>query len=174
MIVTLRASGGDYGGETATVAVSVDDDDTAGLVVDPSSLTVNEGGTASFDVTLETEPLADVDVSISSGDPGAAAASRSFKFTSSNWNIAQLVTVRGVNDDDAGDESVTIRLIASGGDYTGESATVAVTVTDNDTPALVVDPESLTVAEDGSAAFTVRLATRPTQAVTVTAISSAD
>ena len=171
VIVTLRASGGDYGGETATVAVSVDDDDTTGLVVDPSSLTVNEGVTASFDVTLETEPLADVDVSISSGDPGAAAASRSFKFTSSNWNIAQSVTVRGVNDDDAGDESVTIRLIASGGDYTGETATVAVTVTDNDTPALVVDPESLTVAEDGSAAFTVRLATRPTQAVTVTAFS---
>ena len=169
--VTLAASGADYGGVTATVVVTVTDDETPGLVVDPESLRVNEGGTASFDVELATEPLADVDVTVSSGDPGAASSSGSFKFTRSNWNIAQSVTVRGVSDDDAGDESVTIGLLASGGDYTNETATVAVTVNDNDTPALVVDPESLTVAEDGSAAFTVRLATRPTQTVTVTAFS---
>ena len=169
--VTLAASGADYGGVTATVVVTVTDDETPGLVVDPESLTVAEGGTASFDVELATEPLADVDVIVSSGDPGAASSSGSFKFTRSNWNIAQSVTVRGVSDDDAGDESVTIGLLASGGDYTNETATVTVTVNDNDTPALVVDPESLTVAEDGSAAFTVRLETRPTQTVTVTALS---
>ena len=164
-------SDGDYGRATATVVVTVTDDETPGLVVDPDSLTVSEDGTESFAVKLATEPLADVDVTVSSGDPGAAASSGSFKFTRSNWNIAQPVTVRGVNDDDAGDESVTITLLASGGDYTNETATVEVTVNDNDTPALVVDPESLTVAEDGSAAFTVRLATRPTQTVTVTASS---
>ena len=169
--VTLTVSGTDYGGVTATVVVTVTDDETPGLVVDPESLRVDEGGTASFDVELATEPLADVDVTVSSGDPGAASSSGSFKFTRSNWNIAQSVTVRGVSDDDAGDESVTIGLLASGGYYTNETATVAVTVNDNDTPALVVDPESLTVAEDGSAAFTVRLATRPTQTVTVTAFS---
>ena len=169
--VNVAASGGDYAGATATVVVTVTDDEIAGLVVEPDSLTVSEDGTESFAVKLATEPLADVDVTVSSGDPGAAASSGSFKFTTRNWDIAQPVTVRGVNDDDAGDESVTITLLASGGDYTNETATVAVTVNDNDTPALVVDPESLTVAEDGSAAFTVRLATRPTQTVTVTASS---
>ena len=79
-------------------------------------------------------------------------------FTTGNWSTAQSVTAGGVDDDDAGDESVTVTLTASGGDYSGETATVAVTVTDGDTASLVVDPDSLTISENGSGTFEVRLA----------------
>ena len=47
------------------------------------------------------------------------------------------------------------------------------TVNDDDTAALVTVPGSLTISEDGSGRFTVKLATQPSQQVSVT-VSSAD
>ena len=72
--------------------------------------------------------------------------SQALVFTTGNWSTAQSVTVEGVDDEDALDESVTVTLTASGGDYGGETAEVAVSVADDDTAALVVDPDSLTMA----------------------------
>ena len=73
--VSLRGSGGGYTGETGSVSVRVTDDDDPGLVVSPSSLTVDEGSTGSFTVKLATQPTAGVSVSVSSGDTGAVAVS---------------------------------------------------------------------------------------------------
>ena len=172
--VTLTASGGDYAGETATVTVTVDDDDTTDLVVNRGSLTVDEDGDGTFTVRLATRPTQQVSVTVSSADSGAVSVpSQPLTFTTQNWRAAQPVTVSGVSDDDAGDETVTVTLTASGGDYAGETATVTVTVDDDDTTDLVVNRGSLTVDEDGDDTFTVRLATRPTQQVSVT-VSSAD
>ena len=172
--VTVTAYGGDYGGETAEVEVSVSDDDTAGLVVDPDSLTVSEDGSGTFEVSLATRPSAQVSVTVSSGDAGAVSVpSQAVVFTTGNWSTAQLVTVEGVDDDDAGDELVTVTVTASGGDYGGETAEVAVSVSDGDTVELVVDPGSQTISENGSGTFSVRLATRPSAQVSVT-VSSGD
>ena len=172
--VTLTAYGGDYGGRTATVAVSVADDDTAAVVVDPESLTISENGSGSFEVALATQPSASVSVTVSSGDSGAVSVpSQALVFTTGNWSTAQSVAVGGVDDEDASSESVTVTLTASGGDYGGETAEVDVTVNDDDTAAVVVDPGSLTVSENGSGTFEVSLATQPSASVSVT-VSSGD
>ena len=173
--VTLTASGGGYGGVTASVSVSVDDDDTAGLVLDPYSLTVDENGSGSFDVALATQPPATVSVTVSSGDTDAVSVpSQVLTFTTGNWSTARSVTVGGVDDDDALDETVTVTLTASGGGYGGVTAAVSVSVDDDDTAVnLVVDPGSLTVDENGSGSFDVALATRPPARVSVT-VSSGD
>ena len=56
----------------------------------------------------------------------------------------------------------------AGGDYAVLAASsVAVTVTDNDTPGVTVTPMSLTVGEGGTGRYTVRLNTLPTGDVTV-------
>ena len=151
------------------------DDDDPGLVVSPSSLTVDEGSTGSFTVKLATQPTAGVSVSVSSGDTGAVTVSpASLSFSTSNWNTAKTVTVRGVNDPDTVDERVTVSLRGSGGGYTGETGSVSVRVTDDDDPGLVVSPSSLTVVEGGaSGSFTVKLATQPTAGVSVS-VSSGD
>ena len=121
--VTLSASGGDYGGVRATVEVSVSDDETAELVVDPDSLPISEDGSGNFEVSLASRPSASVSVRVSSGDSGAVSVpSRALVFTTGNWSTAQSVTVEGVDDDDALDESVTVTVTASGGDYGGETA----------------------------------------------------
>ena len=59
-MVSLSASGGGYANTTATVSVSVTDDDTANLVVRTSSLTVGQAGSGTFTVKLATQPSANV------------------------------------------------------------------------------------------------------------------
>ena len=173
VMVTLEATGGDYEGLTGTVDVEVDDDETAALVVAPTSLPVTENGTATFNVELSVQPLVAVTVSLSSDDDGAVSVpSTPLTFTASDWNTAQTVTVSGVPDDDAANESVMVTLEATGGEYQDATATVAVTVTDDDTEALIVDPLSVPVAEGASATFAVELATRPERAVVIAAVSA--
>ena len=132
--ITLSASGsGDYAGKTGSVAVTVTDDDTPNLAIDPTTLTVTESGTAEFTVELTTLPTADVTVTVTSDDTGAATVSdSSLEFTTSDWNSPQTITVSGVDDDDGGNETVSISLAATGGDYEGKTGSVAVSVTDDD------------------------------------------
>ena len=175
--LTHTASGGDYSSVSGGLSVTVDDDDTAGLVLTPESLTVAEESSATYTVKLASKPTADVTVTIggeSDGvtvddtDPIKTGDQKTLTFTTSTWNTAQTVTVRAADDDDAADESVTLSHTASGGDYGTVSRNVAVTVTDNDTAALVFSSTSVTVAEESSATYTVKLATEPSGSVTVT------
>ena len=172
--VTHSASGGDYDSVTGTVTVAVTDDDAAALVLSPQQLSVDEGDTATYALSLATVPTAAVTVTVSSDDTGALTVPASFAFTTSNWDEEQSVTVRGVEDDDTADESVTVTHRASGGGYGSVTGTVTVTVVDDTLPpALVFSPDEFMVAEGATATYTLRLATQPTGAVTVT-LSSGD
>ena len=185
--VTLAhtASGGDYGSVTEDLPVTVDDDDTAGLVVAPDAVTVAEGGSASYTVKLATEPSADVTVTVT-GHAGSDLTldKATLTFTALTWGTAQTVTVTAVEDDDAVDDEVTLAHTASGGDYGSVTEDLPVTVEDGDTVGLVVDPVSVTVDEaddpatesiaEHKATYTVKLATEPSADVTVTVTGHAD
>ena len=175
--VTHTASGGGYGPVTGTVTVSVVDDDVVppGYVFSAQQVSVDEGDTATYTLRLATEPTGAVTVALSSGDTGAVAVPASFVFTNRNWYQPRTVTVRGVHDDDRDDESVTVTHSSSGGGFGPLSATVTVSVVDDDTvpPGLEFSPQQVDVGEGDTATYTMRLATRPTGAVTVT-LSSGD
>ncbi len=83
---------------------------TAGVSVSADSpLQVNEGGSNTYTVVLDSQPTADVTVTPSSDDPGAATVSpESHTFTPSGWNTAKTFTVSGVADDDTNDETVAV------------------------------------------------------------------
>ena len=115
-IVTAAASSSDsaYNGLDADdVSVTNSDDDAAGITVSPTSglITTEAGGTAQFSVVLNSQPTADVTIAISSSDTSEGTADvSSLTFTSSNWDVAQTVTVTGVDDDVVdGDVAYTIR-----------------------------------------------------------------
>ncbi len=170
--VALSASGGGYGSVSASVDVTVKDDDEPALVLSREELALAEGDFGEFTVKLATRPTATVTVSVTSGEPEAAAASpSSLTFTAENYGAARKVTVLGEQDDDAEHEETTVALSASGGDYGSVTGSVAVTVKDDDAPGLVVNPEKLEVREGGSGVFTVNLAARPSSAVTVSVAS---
>ena len=73
----------------------------------------------------------------------------SLSFTTANWNTPQTLGMSAEQDSDAVDDTVTLSHSASGGDYDSVSGDLVVTVSDDETAALVLTPSSLTLAEGG-------------------------
>ena len=172
MTVTVLAGGG-YTLSQASASLAVTDDDTPALVLTPETLTVDEGGSASYRVALATEPAGNVTVSIA-GTNEVTTARNTLTFTAGNWNTAQPVTVSAGQDADAADDRARLDHRASGGGYDSVTGSVAVTVMDDDTPGLILTPAALTLAEGASASYTVALATEPTGNVTVSIAGTGD
>ena len=86
-------------GTTDELTLSIDDDDTAAIVLSPTGLTVGEGDTSSYTVKLATQPTATVTVTISGyvGTDltlsGTTLTNDALTFTTTSWDTAQTVTV---------------------------------------------------------------------------------
>ncbi|SHN90500.1 hypothetical protein BHECKSOX_677 [Bathymodiolus heckerae thiotrophic gill symbiont] len=135
-IVTAAAtsSDSDYSGyNAADVSVTNTDNDTAGATQSATSATIGEASTGTYTVLLDTEPTANVVVTLTSNDTTAATVTSSLTFTSSNWHTPQTVTITGVNDADSVPETVTISHALSGGGYNAVTMTnFTATMTDDD------------------------------------------
>ena len=115
------------------VTVTVSDDDTAGVSISPTSLSMTEGETGTYTVVLESEPTGTVTITPSSGDGGAATVSPSnLTFSSTTWNTAQTITVTALQDDDNEDETVAISHSVRGYGSISSGDMVSVTVRDDD------------------------------------------
>jgi len=162
-----------HGKFASQVQVTNRDDDTAGVVVTPTSgLTTSEAGkTDSFSIRLQSKPAADVTIALSSDKPAEGRPSvNSVTFTPVNWNANQTVTVIGQEDDGVADGPQTYKIIlapaqSNDPNYKGKPDPVDVNVTnnDNDSADIVVTPTSgLITGENGlSATFTIALASKP-------------
>ena len=152
--------------------------------VTPTGLTTTEaGGTATFTIVLNSQPTADVVIPLSSNDTTEGTVSlASVTFTSTNWNVAQTITVTGV-DDALVDGSVAYSIVTGAATstdpaYNGRNA-ADVTGTNTDDEVVVpgtisVSPNAgLTTTEAGGvAAFIIVLDTAPTANVTIGLTSS--
>ena len=146
--VTVKTGTGYTVGSTDSAKVTVNDDDpapgTPGLVISRNTLSVSEGGTGSYTVKLQTAPTGTVTVNIASNnaDVTVSSASLTFNANGSNlWNTAQTVTVSAAQDNDDANDSATLTHTASGGSYGSVTATLDVTVTDNETRSSSKDDE---------------------------------
>ena len=158
------------------------DDDPRGVAIGPTSIGLDEpvaGGAAvagAYTVKLSSSPTDTVTVTIGGGEKavslsGDTLTNNQLTFTTTNWNTAQTITVTPVKDDNAVGETITLTHTLSGGDYAGIAAdSVTVSLTDSDTRNLVLSEESLAVTEGDATGvgYTVKLATRPSDTVTVT------
>ena len=146
-------------GTTVTTKVSITDDDGAGVLVSESSLTIAEGSSGTYTIVLDSQPTADVTVTIN--DPSntdVTAEPASLTFSSTDWNTPKTVTVNAAQDADAEDETATVTHTVTSTDsiYSGASAnSVTVSVTDDEVPVTVqfgattyevVEGETVTVA----------------------------
>ncbi|HYI08637.1 MAG TPA: FG-GAP-like repeat-containing protein, partial [Thermoanaerobaculia bacterium] len=156
-----------------------------GVTVTPTSglVTTEAGGTATFTVVLDTRPVADVSIEVSSSDTSEGRVSSdgvtqqdsvALTFTTSNWSTPQTVTVHGRNDSlDDGDVAYTLATGAAASTdalYSGFDADdVAAANSDDDTASVTVDPAAVTVAESGTTdTFTVVLDVEPAGDVVIT------
>ena len=171
-VVTVSHAVGGYGAVStaASVAVTIQENDTAGVVVTPTGLTVLEGGSGSYTVALESEPAGEVTVTatVAAGTDVTVGPQR-LTFTADDWSEPRAVTVSAAEDADAvADAVVAVSHAVSGYGAVSTAADVAVTVQENDTAGVVVTPTALTVPEGGRGSYTVALVTQPDGTVTVT------
>ncbi len=163
----VNSAGSEYGSVSRNVAVSVTDDDTEGVTLSVSELTVNEGSARTYTVQLATLPSGSVTVSVTGATGEVSASPTKLTFSTVNWNAAQTVTVSAGGDVDANDDTATL-VNSAGGEYGSVSESLAVTVDDDDDDGLTLSASELTVAEGGSGTYTVKLDTLPSGSVTVT------
>ncbi len=153
------------------MAATEADNDTLGLVVSTTALTINEGGTASFTVKLSAQPGASVSVttSRSSGDADLSVTGGStLTFTTANWSTPQSVTLSAAEDTDVVNGTATFAVSSTG----LTTMNVVATEADNDTLGLVVTPTAVTVTEGGVNTISVRLSAQPGSSASVTTIRS--
>ena len=162
--------------------VTIRDDDTAGVTVTPTELSVVEGQSGSYRVVLDSQPTGEVTITVAghadtditlSGD---TLTDDALTFTSANWNIAQAVTATAAHDGDStAPPDVTLTHTVSGGDYEGLKADdVVVSITEDDEPGVTLTPDTLEIDEGASDTYTVALDTKPTADVTVAITGHAD
>ena len=170
--ITIRATAENARGTISPLTLTIEDDDAPGLKLSAETVTVGEGRTADYTVTLNAEPSADVTVRLTS-DNGDVTVPAELIFTPDNWDQPQTVTVSAAEDDDAVDDTATITHRASGAaEYRGIRASLDVTVNDNDTAGVTVDTARLDVTEGlGGKTYTVSLHTQPAGSVYITATS---
>ena len=105
---------------TPGIRANEDDNDTIGVIISPTTLSVPEGGSATYTVRLGTKPVfddvtndvtvestrdqrSDTDLTVTSDtdtDADADINSVTLAFTNSNWNTEQTVTVTAAEDAD--------------------------------------------------------------------------
>jgi len=169
------SNGADYGGmQSDDLSVTVLDDDVAGIVVAPTTMTVNEPeGSGTFTVTLSSQPAAPVSIPLISSNDECAISPAAVTLDSTNWRSGAVVTVTAIDDSlDDGEQTCTVHTGAassSGADYGDMPADdVAVIVVDDDTAGIVITPTVLNLREpDGSATFTLTLSSEPAAVVAI-------
>ncbi len=184
-IITAAATSTDpsYSGRIVSdVSVTNTDNDTAGIIVTPTSglVTTEAGGIAQFTIRLNSQPVADVTIGLTSSDlTEGTVLPASVIFTALNWSTLQTVTVTGVNDfivdGPIAYTIVTAAATSADPSYSGrDAADVSVTNSDNDTVGITVTPTAglVTTEAGGIANFTIVLDTLPTADVTIGLTSS--
>lgn len=79
-------------------AQNMKDDNTYGnIVLDKTSITIDENATATLQVKLASAPTANQTVTIKTSNGNATVNKTSLSFTTSNWNTYQSITVTGTH-----------------------------------------------------------------------------
>ena len=160
----------DFSGASALVTII--DNDTAGVTISETVLTVTEEEVVdTYTVELDSEPAGAVEITIAADEvtaPPITFSPASLTFDSTNWDMPQTVTVTATDDDDAAGGTRTLTHAVSGYGTVESAASVTVTVNDNDTPGVAISPTTLEVVEGAAGIYTVVLNTIPGNDVMVT------
>ncbi|MFO0907349.1 MAG: Calx-beta domain-containing protein [Isosphaeraceae bacterium] len=185
LIVTSPATSADasYNGfNPIDLSVVNVDDDTAGLIVSPTTglVTTEAGGAVVVTVRLALAPTANVTIPVSSSKPTEGRTSVALlTFTPANWNVAQTITLTGVDDlIDDGDTPYQLVLGALSSADTGyngyDPADLAVVNLDDDAAGVFVAPTSGLVTSEagGITGFAVKLTSQPLAPVSIALASN--
>lgn len=162
-------------GVNGTSTYTILDNDTAGITVSPTSLSLSEGGASStYSLVLTSQPTSTIRITLTASAQVTVSTS-SVDFTSDNWSTPQIITINATQD--TSQEGTHVGTVAhavtvpSGYAYgysSGPSvSTVTATIADDESASVAVSVSSLSIIEGRSGSVTVLLGTAPTTTVEV-------
>ena len=163
------------GGKPCTYTINVRRAVPPRLAFAPRSLTIDEGGSGTYTVELDTRILTGaVTIAIASDNPAVTVSPT--EVTLKPLDMApRTITVTAAADDDRDDENVVITHTANGAHYYDVIARVGVTVNDTTAPppepGVTLSADTLELAEGGRGSYTVALAAEPDGDVAVSIAS---
>ena len=147
--LTPSGTGSDYDGYGLVhFTVNAWNDDVAGVILSPTTLSMTEGTEAQYALKLASEPTVPVKVALTGQEAtGLGLDKTSLTFTASNWREEQSVQVTASHDADGADHTATLIHTASGGEYDELTADLPLTVTDvNEWPTVSASCDPCTVS----------------------------
>ncbi len=182
VVMALTSGDSNFNSKVKEVEFTTVDDDIAGFLIssNAASFPENSGSSITMDVSLQSQPTADVKVTVSSTDASELVVDgvSSLTFTKANWKTPQKITAKVVDDKIAdGTQTAQIKFVAASEDPNFnkiEGLSAVYTITDDDAPsvALSIPVTTVTYASPSTDAAIV-LGVQPTSNVTVT-LSSPD
>ena len=163
----------------ASISVNVTPKDSnAGIELSTQTVTVDENGSNTIDITLSSQPTADVTITFTSSNTDEGTVTSSVTFTPDNWNKPQTITIQGVEDnlfDGDANYQITGTITTDDPEYKAlDAITIDVTSKDTTTAGVKIDPkDGLMTSEDAlTTTFSVSLISKPEANVTLTLASS--
>ena len=150
--ISVVDASGNSCGSVCTVTATITDDDTAGVTVSETALTVTEDDMTgdSYTVVLDSQPTANVTITVG-GYTGSDVTPNpaSLTFAPADWNTAKTVTVTAVGDADTTDDTVTLTHTATSTDPKYDVVAASVMVTVEETSAATGQPAITGAAQVG-------------------------
>ena len=171
----LLARGASFIAVAAVLLLGVQPASAVGATFTPASVAIEEGGaTATYEVSLPTEPTDDVVMSITPADGQVTVDPTSLTFTPGDFDEPQQVTVTAVDDDvdEASPHATSVghEGASNDADYKGDLGSVTVDITDDDQAGItLIETDGSTDVGEGGASdsYTITLDSEPTADVTI-------
>ncbi len=154
--------------------VKILDDEIAGVSFDPTALTIAEGSSATFEVTLLSQPppgdfalfqiSACTTLAASCTEQDFVLLSGPFRVSNGNLDsLTAALTVTSVDDRVIGDKTLSLRLLTLASQEFGEltQTPLSVTIEDDDRIGFATTSSQLTMAEGATASYSFTLLSCP-------------
>ena len=176
-ILDSAVNGGGYGStEEEAVTITIIDNDTTGVTITPLNPTVDQGSTAGFTIRLNSEPASQVVFNLMETSPDFGLDFLSISVSTGSWSTPMPIDVTAGSDDDANDKTgaIIVEIFSDDLKYNAlADITMNVTVTDDETTAIILSETSRTVGEGTSTVtYTVALNAEPASNMTVNIVSN--
>ena len=168
-----------YDGISKTATLTVNDNETAGFTISPTSLSLAEGQDGEVSVVLDVQPAGNVIITASLHNTDfngrASLTNHILTFTDGNWNTPQILQVTASQDSlingQEGPNNITFSIVDASSDDNYDPVgdqTVALTVTDNDAAGFTLGETELTLTEGQNDTVSVVLNAQPDSNVVIT------
>ncbi len=182
--VVDASSDNNFDGISNTIALTVFDNDSAGITINTGSLFLTEGQNGTASVVLNAKPNSNVVITASlhsDFDGSATLTNHVITFTPANWDAPQILQVTASDDNlinvpNSVTENITFSVVNASSDnnFDNIAQTCSLTVTNDDTAGFTLGTGSLILREEQNDTITVVLTAQPSSNVVITASLHSD